>query len=443
MPKTVADDIRLNPIVATSQAEVARRFQEREDTHLLYHTLSHTREVAEAADRIACLSNFEPDDHEVLLVAAWWHDVGMLGCGDDPSSHEADSARQAREFLSEQGYSSERIDLVEQLILATNMGHTPSTELEKAIRDADLSGLGRPEYRERLKSLRKEWDAQGRLKAEDRVEWLEQNKAFFESHTYLTPAAERLYGNQKNLNKDIIEKRLKKRIKKKKKKAKKKGKSSSKTAIQSEKSAQMMLKTTLRNNIDLTSIADGKANIMLSINAAILTLGMPILAAYIPEFHYLVVPGGVLLITCVLAITYATLATRPVKTSGKTEMSKLGDGSTNLFFFGNYYNMPLPKYKEGLREVLSDQETLDESVMNDLYWLGVALGEKFNRLRICYFIFLVGMLLTALSFVVSFYWSGPLNDAVNIPDTIMTPEGARAPVSNGQSIIIPADSLRQ
>ena len=412
-------EVRTSPLVAASAAEVRRLFRECDDAQLHYHSLGHTEDVVEAADRIAALSDYAPEDHEALLVAAWWHDTGMLTCGDPPVGHEKVSADLAEHFLRGQGAGDERVALVRDLILATDYNREPTTELERAMRDADLSGLGRPEYRDRLKRLRKEWDAQGRLKTETRVEWLEENLAFFDRHTFHTAAAQRLYGKQKEVNREIIEKRHKKRVKK----AKKNSEKSSKTVLQAEKSAQMMVKTTLRNNIDLTAIADGKANIMLSINAVIITLGMPLLAAYIPEFNYLLLPGICLLITCIATITFATLATRPVKTSGQTNLEQIHSGKTNLFFFGNYYKMQLSEYKEGMRHVFASQELLDNSVMNDLYWLGVALGEKFNRLRICYAVFLIGMVLTIIAFVAAFYWAGPLNEGIQVPDQIILPAG--------------------
>ena len=419
MVEANAVDTRLRPIVAASQAEVCRLYAERDDAHLLYHSLDHTRDVVEAADRIASLSGYDDEKHEDLLVAAWWHDVGMLYCNDDPLGHERVSAERAAAFLRERDHPDKRIERVTRLILITDMAAEPTTELESAMRDADLSGLGRPEYRDRLKLLRKEWDAQGRLNVADRVQWLEENIGFFETHNFLTAAGQRLYGDQKGRNLAILEKRLKKRRKKKAKKAK--SGSGEKSVIQSEKSAQMMLKTTLRNNIDLTSIADGKANIMLSINAVIISLGIPLLAAYIPEYTYLLVPGLFLLLTSILSITYATLATRPVKTSGKTDLAAIGNGKTNLFFFGNYYRMQLDEYKSGLREVFQDQALLDSAVMNDLYWLGVALGQKFNRLRICYAVFLGGMVLTILAFVATFYWAGPMTEGVELPPSVMMP----------------------
>lgn len=417
MSQPKASQIRLKPIVAAAQAEVALLFRERETSKLFYHSKGHTSEVVEAADQIASLSGFSESDHEALLLAAWWHDTGMLMCGDNPVGHEKTSTEHATTFLQAKDYPPERVELVQNLIMATDMQHTPQGVLQQAMRDADMNGLGKPEYLDRLKSLRKEWDAQGRLHTKDRVQWLEENIAFFNAHSYLTPAAERLFGEQKKLNLEILEKRLKKRIKKKKKKANKSKKSNSqKSVIQSEKSAQMMLKTTLRNNIDLTSIADGKANIMLSINAIILTVAIPLMSTYIPSYNYLIIPTAVLLLTSLVSITYATLATRPVKTKGSTDLSEIGTGKTNLFFFGNYHTMNIDDYKKGLKVVFANQEILDSSVMNDLYWLGVALGQKFNRLRICYAVFLIGMVLTVLTFVITFYNADPLSQAVQIPE---------------------------
>ena len=219
MAETIAPDVRTQPVVAASQAEVSKLFSERDGADLLYHSLTHTEDVTEAADRIAALSGFSPEDHESLLIAAWWHDTGMLNCNGNPIGHEQCSADLAKKFLAEHDYPADRIALVERLILATDMSSKPKGILEAAMRDADLSGLGRPDYRNRLKKLRKEWDAQGRLKVADRIQWLDENIAFFESHSYLTPAAERLYGEQKERNLEIIEGRRKKRKKKKEKKA--------------------------------------------------------------------------------------------------------------------------------------------------------------------------------------------------------------------------------
>jgi hypothetical protein len=175
--------------------------------------------------------------------------------------------------------------------------------------------------------------------------------------------------------------------------------------IESSRSAQMMFKTALRNHIDLTNIADNKANIMLSINALIITIAMPLMAAQVREHPALLLPTMLLLLTCLLSIIFATLATRPVKTNGSVNLEFIGQKPTNLFFFGNFYKMNLPDYIEGLRKVSSSNEYLEEAIAADLFFLGKALGRKFNQLRICYAIFMVGITVTVLSFVLSYLFS--------------------------------------
>ena len=54
------------------------------------------------------------------------------------------------------------------------------------------------------------------------------------------------------------------------------------------KEALNIIRTTLRNNIELTNIADNKANVLLSLNALMITLLLPLIIpnlALIKELH--------------------------------------------------------------------------------------------------------------------------------------------------------------
>lgn len=189
---------------------------------------------------------------------------------------------------------------------------------------------------------------------------------------------------------------------KKKKKKKKKKEDVHSNSINDNKSAQMIFKTALRNHIDLTSIADNKANIMLSINALIITIAMPLLANYAGDNPKLIVPSVVLLTTCVASIIFATLATRPIKNRGFTNIEEISSGPTNLFFYGNFYKMKFNDYLKGVQEVMQEDERIDVSIISDLFYLGKALGQKFNLLRTCYSIFMVGITLSVIIFALSF-----------------------------------------
>ena len=185
--------------------------------------------------------------------------------------------------------------------------------------------------------------------------------------------------------------------------SKKKKKIPAEDTINGNKSAQMMFKTALRNHIDLTSIADNKANIMLSINALIITISLPLLASRISDDAKMIFPTFILLTTCVASIIYATLATRPIQTKGLTSIESIQGGTTNLFFYGNFYKMKFSDYKAGISMILEDDAKLDDSIISDLYYLGKALGNKFTQLRVCYLIFMIGTTLTVLAFAILFF----------------------------------------
>ena len=132
---------------------------------------------------------------------------------------------------------------------------------------------------------------------------------------------------------------------KKEKIKKKKKKNDSGGLVDNSKGAQVMFKTALRNHIDLTNIADNKANIILTINAIIITIALPLLSTYASENHHLYVPAFFLLSTNMASIVYGALVTRPGRMQGKTDLTKIKQGKSNLFFFGNFYKMNIEDYK--------------------------------------------------------------------------------------------------
>ena len=171
--------------------------------------------------------------------------------------------------------------------------------------------------------------------------------------------------------------------------------------LEDSRTAQNQFKTALRNHMDLSSIADNKANIMLSINALILTISLPFMAEKIHE-PFMLIPSICLILVCVLSIIFATLSTRPVKMAGKVEQSAIKNNQSNLFFFGNFFKMTYPEYSAGIKIILAERDLLESSITRDLYFLGKTLGRKYTYLRTCYNIFMYGMIFTALAFAIVF-----------------------------------------
>lgn len=381
-------------VVMHAKTYVTDLFKESLTPDHIYHDLFHTMSVRDATQELGKRYHLSEEKLEILEIAALFHDTGFT---QEYSGHENISKQLAKEFLTKEKYPEEKTAQVLELIEVTKMGVEPESLLQKIMKDADFNTNGST-YLEKSKALRHEWEIFCGIKMTDE-EWMQNNRNFWKGHQFYTGEAMALYGKEKK-------KTLKKLKKELEKGAATQGKNSVSDAlgfaINKSKSAQMMFKTTLRNQIDLTNIADNKANIMLSINSLLITFGMPLLATQLEKFPSLVWPGAMLLLTCILSIVFATLATRPVKMEGRTDISKIGQGQTNLFFFGNFFKMTRDDYISGLTQVTHDEDILDKSIVNDLYYLGRALGQKYYRLRVTYSIFMIGMVLTVLVFVATF-----------------------------------------
>ena len=98
-----------------------------------------------------------------------------------------------------------------------------------------------------------------------------------------------------------------------------------------------ILRTTLRNNTELTNIADNKANVLLSLNALMLTFLVPMLLPNIDlvRKHSLEYPLVLLVVTCLVTVYLSVLVLRPGKFSGQIiEVDK--NNQLSPFFFGNF-----------------------------------------------------------------------------------------------------------
>lgn len=374
----------------------AERFVEQKLTEGLtpehrYHNWPHTVSVRQACNHLADQTGLEPQDIEILDLAALFHDTGFT---QTYQGHELASREIAGSFLLARDYPAEKLEKVLACIDSTKPSLEPSNLLEKIIKDADLSNLGSTDYLNSLENLRYEWEQLCNETYSD-LDWYKLNFRFLKDHQYYTEAARLTFGEQLEINQKTLKKMAK---------SEKSGdvKPPEKSQLESSKSAQMMFKTALRNHLDLSNLADNKANIMLSINALIITIAMPMVVSYIQAQPYLLYPAITLLSTCLCSMVFATLATRPIRMSGYTELEKIKEGRSNLFFFGNFFKMSYEEYQTGMQHVIAQDDHLEESVMRDLYYLGRSLGVKYSQLRVCYNIFMSGVIITVVVFAVSY-----------------------------------------
>lgn len=393
----------VSALVRQAQAYVGPLLSAGLDPRLSYHTLAHTAYVVKQAHALADAAALPPAQAEELLLAAWFHDSGYL---DTYDGHEYQSMARAEAWLREQGVGATRIEVIKNLIRATHRDEPANTELEKLLVDADMSNLAADDFRARAELIRIEWELL-LDKSYTNTEWAELQLAFMTSHKYHSAAGKERF--KKDFKKNTEEQRD--LLKKARKKAKKKAKKANDTFAEPKRGIETMFRTMYSVHMKLSDMADKKAGMMIQLNAVILSVIITYLGAKSSHLvtgdanfarnPILAVPMGVLLLTTLGSVTSAILSAQPDVTSFKwlkKNPAIATNRRVNLLFFGQFTKLSLQHFQEGMRELMRQKDTLYTNMVTDLYYLGEVLDRKYKLLRVSYSIFMVGLILTALSF---------------------------------------------
>ena len=71
-----------------------------------------------------------------------------------------------------------------------------------------------------------------------------------------------------------------------------------------------------------------------------------------------------------------------------------------MIYFGSYVKLKLEEYESIMDEVFRDGKLIYGNMIRDMYFLGKVLDKKYRFLIISYNIFMVGFVITVLSFLV-------------------------------------------
>jgi len=375
-------------------------------TNVLYHNFNHTEHVANASFEIGVGEGLSPEELEIVVLSAWFHDTGyVIG----QQGHEIESVKIAKKYLKEKGVSAEAMKSIESCILATGLHEKPQSKVAMVLCDADLSHLGLESFKEKSNLLRKEWEVLCGKEMTD-IEWLKENERFLGEHTYYTDFGYQKYNETKQMNWLKVQKDLQKTITKTKEQE-------VKVAIKEkelqrkldkdnrpERGIETLYRVTLRNHIKLSDIADTKANILLSVSAIMLSIALTTLFPKLDKADnaFLILPTMLFVLTAVISMVFAILSTRPKVTSNNFSSEDVENKKVNLLFFGNFHKLPLPEFEKGIKEIIKDRDYLYGSLTKDLYYLGLVLERKYRLLRVTYNIFMFGIIVSVVAFIISF-----------------------------------------
>ncbi|NVM63171.1 putative metal-dependent HD superfamily phosphohydrolase [Mucilaginibacter sp. SG538B] len=412
--------MKFQPLLEQVKQYVISYFDVHHDPDLIYHNLRHTKDVVAAATQIANHYQLSDEDFFVVISASWFHDTGYFT---DKKDHESKSVALATHFLKQHKVEQAFIDKVSGCILATKMPQSPADLLQQIICDADLFHLGTDDFRDKNKLLRKEMEA---IKKHDidKDEWRNYNIEFLQGHEYYTDYCRLLLNDQKHKNlQKLIEKQADVEVKEtpeiliadaggdavithEKEKDKDKdhdddhgGKKHKND--RPDRGIETMFRISSSNHQRLSDMADNKAHIMITVNSIILSAIISLVLRKLDEHSNLLIPTFMLLSVSLATMIFSILSTRPSIPPGLFTPEDINKKTVNLLFFGNFYRMSYQDYSDGMEKMMEDREFLYGSLIRDNYSQGVVLGKKYRLLRASYNIFMFGLIVSVVAFIIS------------------------------------------
>ncbi len=148
----------------------------------VFHSWDHTMDVYNNSMIIGTESDFSIDDLNALAMSALFHDIGYV---ETYGGHEEVSVLMAKDYLAGLEIDPIYIERVVEAIEATKVPQSPKNLISKALCDADLMHLAKPDYFERMELLREEWKLTGRADLSE-TDFHQQSIVFFNFHTFHT-----------------------------------------------------------------------------------------------------------------------------------------------------------------------------------------------------------------------------------------------------------------
>lgn len=399
---TTEAHLQENAILQAAQAMILERFNEKHNPRLVYHNFHHTAQLVAQLNELALSEQLPEETIEVAQLAAWFLDVGYLENYQSPIDA---SIELVTHFLEINNYPYPLQDKVVQCLTVLQQKKKPYAQEQRLLLDA----LQATE----LKIFDTEGGALMRLEEElmqkrqySSLEWAQLSlQRLMQAQFYLPTAKqhfEPVVANHILFQKQQVEKESHPRYVA----PINTGKLRKFQAIERKvpnSAIQTFFRANYRNHINLSAIADNKANIMISVNAIIISVLISILSyGNIMETRPMILmPVVIFLISGLTSLIFAVLSARPKVTNLNKAGRSIDEVKRNIVFFGNFVHLDLDQYEEAMDSMFRDSELIYGNLTRDLYHLGKVLDVKYKYLSISYTVFMIGFIATVITFLVA------------------------------------------
>src|SRR6266496_2313673 len=224
-------------------------FETHKKPKLIFHRLEHTQEIVKRVEEIAAHYKLSEKEMMAVYVAAWFHDTGHLLT--TPEYHEEKSVELMRSFMETKDFKKTNKQVRKELAM-----------------DNDIS----------------------------KIEYDMKTLEFLENHKYYTSYCIELLNKGKEENIERLKNKVAENIVKSDEgklfggEKESDAKMDKQTTTLISKGIQTMLRLASGNHLRLSEMADRKANILISVNAIIISVSISVLFRKFETDPFLVIP---------------------------------------------------------------------------------------------------------------------------------------------------------
>jgi len=384
-------------IASKARDFVLQLINQKANKSLVYHSFHQANYVVDIFKEVALAEGLSNEAIEVGTVAAWFCNIGYHLSYDIA---ENECKRQVSAFLDKEKYAH-----AQQVIKGIDVLYQqaqPQTKLEQVLSDA-LNAYHYTDLFEELSPLL-------RLELElvkgqyfSKADWSNFQLAKLSNAQFYTAFAklnfEPIQAKNMNSQKELT---YKSRLDTSSKETTTRPFQNLERKLPSS-ATQTFFRTNYRNHINLSTIADNKANIMISVNAILISVLISLVSyKNLTETNPMILmPVIIFLISGLTSLIFAVLSARPTITKVNDAETEEANRKKNIVFFGNFVGMQLEAYEEAMDAMFRDNELIYGNMTRDLYYLGQVLDKKYRLLTVSYNVFMLGFILTVVTFLIA------------------------------------------
>ncbi len=402
---TISTEPFVSNIVAEAGEQVLHLYNKNPNTRLILHNYAFSQTLVKQTGELAQAVGASKEATEMAQLAAWFLYVGYLF---DYEFFMRYSLDQAQRFLALRDYPEEGQRSVLRCIQSVGSRAESLTLEEKILADAASIATWIDQFEERNPLMRLEEEFM-RHRTFSKKEWAERQLQQLLDVKLYTHYAKSKYelqlaqsiGNQKRIL-EKLERNKPTDAPTQPKEGLRPFQNLDESPI---RAVQTFFRANYRNHINLSAIADNKANIMISVNSILISVLISILSyRNLAETNPQVVfPVIIFLVSGLASLIFAVLSARPKVTSLNTAQMSREEKQRNLVFFGNFVSLEPDEYEEALDAMFRDSELMYGNLARDLYQLGKVLDKKYRYLTVSYNLFMIGFIATVTTFLITLF----------------------------------------